>query len=426
MTQIIKTLFTISIWALFSLNIAFAQCNGLDSDSADAFLSLLKEKAEPSKQSTNETIDIKIGNEIVILTENLEIDSIDTVAPDSLLTWGMGFSEGMAKITVKGKSGFINSNGEVQIRPIYEAANCFSEGLAPVMIKDKWGFIDKNGEVIIPAKFDYVASFSESLALVKVGRLWGYINKTGDFVIEPKFEEARSFVEGVANVGFYDKNYVWMSNIKRTGKFRRGFIDKNGDWVIQATDGAYDDFNGGMAIVSRSIGYSEKYKGMISETYIIDKQGIELWKLNSSLVTKFSEGFIVVAVSRDEKTKRDKYSFLNKQGKRVTEKSFDNMSSFSEGLAIVKVGKFSGFINTKGKLVIPIQLLSAGGFSEGLAYVYNRFGKCGFIDRKGNWIIKSQFDWSDSFKEGKAAVSIRGEIGYIDRIGNFIWKTPKK
>lgn len=67
----------------------------------------------------------------------------------------------------------------------------FSEGLTRYRtystidaFSDKqYGFIDKNGEVVIKAVFDYASKFSEGLAYVEYGSRRGYINQEGEFEI---------------------------------------------------------------------------------------------------------------------------------------------------------------------------------------------------------------------------------------------------
>ena len=95
------------------------------------------------------------------------------------LTFQQGFSEGLAKISVNGKVGFINTKGEIVIQPKLKDAGYFSENLAPFENKSgKWGFINKNGEIVIKPRFGWALSFSEGLALVQVGELWGYIDRS--------------------------------------------------------------------------------------------------------------------------------------------------------------------------------------------------------------------------------------------------------
>lgn len=95
--------------------------------------------------------------------------------PTDIMTWGKGFSEGLAKITVNGKVGFINTTGDIVIKPKLKDAGYFSENLAPFESKNgKWGYINNNGEIAIKPQFDWAISFHEGLGLVQVGELWGY------------------------------------------------------------------------------------------------------------------------------------------------------------------------------------------------------------------------------------------------------------
>ena len=65
---------------------------------------------------------------------------------------------------------------------------------------------------------------------------------------------------------------------------------------------------------------------------------------------------------------------------------YNQILSFSEGLATVKLDGKYGFINTKGKEVIPCKYDYAGEFSEGLAKV-GLDGKDGYINTKGKLVI---------------------------------------
>src|SRR5277367_2697318 len=53
----------------------------------------------------------------------------------------------------------------------------FSEGLGRISINGKWGFIDEHGRVVIAPRFDNLWSFSDGMAPALVGRKWGFINR---------------------------------------------------------------------------------------------------------------------------------------------------------------------------------------------------------------------------------------------------------
>lgn len=62
---------------------------------------------------------------------------------------------------------FIAGMDFVAIPPQYEEADSFSEGLARVKINSKWGYIDKTGKLIVQSELDEAESFSDGLALVR-------------------------------------------------------------------------------------------------------------------------------------------------------------------------------------------------------------------------------------------------------------------
>ena len=47
------------------------------------------------------------------------------------------------------------------------------EGLTRIRLNGKYGFIDKTGREVIPIKYDYVFNFSEGLATVQLNGKWG-------------------------------------------------------------------------------------------------------------------------------------------------------------------------------------------------------------------------------------------------------------
>src|SRR6266540_2472953 len=81
-----------------------------------------------------------------------------------------------------------------------------------------------------------------------------------------------------------------------------------------------------------------------------------------------------------------------------------------------------GFINREGKIVITPRFDHAIQFYKGIAAaVFNR--KVGFIDRTGKFLIKPRFErtgYSGFGDEGLAMISIGGKFGYIDTKGQVV------
>ena len=95
---------------------------------------------------------------------------------------------------------------------------------------------------------------------------------------------------------------------------------------------------------------------------------------------------------------------------------FDDVCYFYEGFATVqKDGKW-GYINTKGEQIVKCKFDGVGDFNEGFAAV-KKDRKWGYINTKGEQIVECKFDDVRDFKEGFANVQKDGKWRYINTKG---------
>ncbi len=185
------------------------------------------------------------------------------------------FKEGIARIMLNRKYGFIDKDGKVIVKPQFDRAGDFNEGMAQVkmIIQDtdnktvipKYGFINSKGEYAINLQTywttsEYSSPFCEGLLLItdKEGKC-GYINQEGKIVINPQFTYAGNFSNGLA----------WVLQGEQFG-----YIDKEGKFVINPQfNRAYDFASNGLAVVGQKNGDDEKY-GYIDKSgkFIINPQ----------------------------------------------------------------------------------------------------------------------------------------------------------
>jgi hypothetical protein len=83
-----------------------------------------------------------------------------------------------------------------------------------------------------------------------------------------------------------------------------------------------------------------------------------------------------------------------------------------------------GYINRRGEVVIKPRFEYAHEFSEGLAHVFTEKG-VGCIDEHGKLLFILAYnpdliDWIDPFKEGLAAFSVNHKCGFFDRQGKVV------
>ena len=126
------------------------------------------------------------------------------------------FPDGLVKVKSAEGWGFVNENGEEIISCKYEDADDFFDGLARVQSKEGWGFVNKEGEEIIPCKYEDAYAFEGGLSLVKSKEGYGFINNDGEEIIPCKYEDAHGFLFG-ANTAEVKLNGEWI-NIDKTGK----------------------------------------------------------------------------------------------------------------------------------------------------------------------------------------------------------------
>ena len=265
-----------------------------------------------------------------------------------------GFSEGMARVKIKGKWGYIDKTGKVIINPIYDDAKEFKDGLAAVAKIDEkkkekqWGFIDKSGAVKI--NFQFVEdkekfwcepdNFKEGLAFVSSdGKQWGCIDKEGKYQINPQFE-------GYFGMPYGFKNGV--SVVSQGNSF--GYIDKNGKYIINPQ---YKDANAFSANGLAAVQHSDGKWGFINKEgkYEINPQFEEVAK-------GFYGGVAFVKSS-------DKYGIIDKKGLYVINPQFDDVKLYDIGSVF---GVKSDFVDNDG---IAETLFEKSGNNQYLGYDKN-------------------------------------------------------
>ncbi len=294
------------------------------------------------------------------------------IAFPGIFYYYQGFSEGLAAAKT-GKSdinkfGYFNTKGIWVTKQIYDRTMPFHEGLAAVKVKDKWGYINKKGEYVIPLKFDQALRFSEGLAIVRIGAFglgkYGIIDKKGKWIVEPCFpSNTFPYENDMFDLIYFSNGIAPMYDGKKWG-----YINTSGKFVIQPQYDAVWQFSEGMAAV-----YS----------LVTTKEGIQ-----------------------------DPVGFIDLEGKMVIEPRFTYSGlpwcyHFREGLAVIQVGNYSGMINRKGENIIKPAYTHIGECHEGLIVFQENLDKSyGYMDNKGQTVIKPQFHVAGYFANGIASVSI--------------------
>lgn len=233
------------------------------------------------------------------------------------------FSNGLAKIEVKGLFGFIDHSGTFVIPARLLDATSFSDDMARVVVEGpcvyfpeggcgaanpvipgvatgdqnkqssvrpacKFSYIDKSGRVITEQRFDNARDFSEGLAPVQLGSRWGFIDKSGSFVIPPQFEDAQPFSSGLTRIRAKDKY---------------GYADKTGRIVIEPQFDQAESFSEGFAVVG---GRKDRY-------WYIDTHGRKSFDREFAIASPFFKGLAHVKPSHAA----DDFEYIDTTGSAV-------------------------------------------------------------------------------------------------------------
>jgi hypothetical protein len=246
------------------------------------------------------------------------------------------FSNGLLPVGVPGdikdsysnaKWGFMNKEGDLIIKPEFDATNGFSDGLAPVSIKinkneeddfgvDNWFYIFTNGKKKDIGEFNEAYRFSEGLALVsfkknmqkKLGlkNSCAFIDKQGNVKIKGDFTIAFPFYEGLAAAAIPDSDTI--ADFGDT-IMKWGFIDKSGEWVIEPQFVMVLPFLNGVA--TAGIGKVTEYiEGEITSVFFtgriveIDKNGKILGTIKESKGNEDDDDFDGCCIDLIDEIKR--------------------------------------------------------------------------------------------------------------------------
>jgi len=421
------------------------------------------------------------------------------------------FYENLASFTLYGKKGFVSKDGFVLVQPVHKDVKRYSDGLAAFKDNDnKWGYLNTNGETAIKPVFDEALNFEDKKAIAKIGTKYviinkdgktekelseykwvkdfseglaaasidgikrSYIDKNGITVIEKDFEEIKEFAMGLAAVktvngawGYINKNgeMVIKDQFKNANSFKEGlalvqtqngmsgFIDIQGSLAIEDKYSYIHDFKDGKAIVPETP-TSERFAidktGKKIENYIpyVDDKDTDILQSIGS----FSEGLVSVSkyvVNQTNNKTYLKYGFADVSGKIVIPLIFDIVKDFKEGLAVVgsegndpfypdqKFERNYTYIDKTGKRATTYSFKDAFDFSDGTAKItkgkvefYEKtgkfeplpkyFGKFGFIDRNFKITVEEKYDEAKDFSEGLAPFKLDDKWGFIDKNGIIV------
>ena len=238
-----------------------------------------------------------------------------------------------------------------------------ANGYATVSDGDEWGVVDPAGERIIDCEYLYVSPYNfESQSVFVTDSGARLINEDG--VVE------RILDEQILKSGSYGDNYLPVCN-------------ENGEWrFLNCETGKYE-----------------------FDTY--------------ETVSNFTDGIAAVC-------KNGKWTLINTKNEKVCQTSFDDVKLHGNGdyvykdVMIASVDGKYGIYDANGKALCDFKSSDMDVYcGESIAYCA-KDGKWGFVNTKGEEVVKAQYQNAKSFSNSLAAVSKDGKWGYINKNNTLV------
>jgi hypothetical protein len=271
------------------------------------------------------------------------------------------FHEGLAVVSAEenGKSlyGYIDLHGQWVIAPKYHQAGLFQDNRAPVQVEDQFGYIDRTGKVVIPLQFEDAGPFAENRAAIKKNGWTGFIDSIGQIVIEPHFTcsvQHPVFSKGMAPVFGADE--------------MTGFINPHGEWIIEPKFESAGPFREDKAWAMIKHEDSLAPQGFTIRGGYINRKGEYGIQPEYEFGWDFYEGYAAVWKLSDDGHQK-LWSVLDSTGQPVLQDlTYRNVGALTSGLIPIQDENMAwGFINLKGEEIIKPQYTGINRFMNGLA-----------------------------------------------------------
>lgn len=368
--------------------------------------------------------------------------------------------------------GVINTEGKMIVEPLYGYIDIRNKGKFFIVSKnDKYGLLDNTGKAILPLEYKKINEFNEKgyAVVEKSDGTKGLINTSGSFLINPEYNEL-----------YYNYYNPEILIAKKQGKY--SLLDENLK-VLLLSDSAKDmrSFKNLFAIVFDDKVKVYDLKGKLIKTIPqsnTNAYGITLIGGDNpdSMVIPYNSMIQVIDLVTNTKTqvpgydlsdfneegifvtKDGTYQFYDHTGKKLSEKKYENIVNFSEGIVglqdysyttpylanknFTKIsdlsyvfygpyseglgmakGQYDGkvyYLDKTGRTVFGIYAKEGYPCKNGKILILDNSSKYFYVDREGKKLTDDTYDVLGEFNSGLAGYKNGNKFGYIDTLGNKV------
>ncbi len=283
-----------------------------------------------------------------------------------------------------------------------------------------WGWLNFNGDQEVKCKYDAIDfGIDDQSFIIKYVDKWGVADFDDHFVIAPEYDR----IEKVGNLYVAHKGYSKRIFTPEGKQIYHTSEWISGDEILLIGDGQ-DSLRAVLPsghLIENTFSKAEKIKD-----YYRFKRGkfTALCDAEGRYVIRFSDEIQEISTPAEDRfliKKNNSYGFVDAQGRLRIANRYDAATSFSEGLAPVKlIGKW-GFLNIDERLVIQPFYDQVSQFQDGLTIV-KRGEYYGIVDKQGEEVVDIKWESIGRQKSGNfVVVDAEGNYGLVDKQGGVIY-----
>ncbi|MES5488895.1 WG repeat-containing protein [Bradyrhizobium sp. INPA03-11B] len=301
--------------------------------------------------------------------------------------------------------GLMRVDGSWLVEPKFQQVSALNNGLARVTVNGKVGFIDRRGNFVIEPVFDnagwFIAGFDRTSA--ERDGIVGVIDKSGAWIFQTNYQQLQ-FATASLRSDHPGAMYGW--HFKTADRW--GLLDLNGRVVL---DAEFDQ-----AVQQCPDGRLSAYKN--KQSFYFKADGSPLQPPDGRLIdASCGAPPFVLKVG-------DKYRLVDAGSNPVTPVLFDAIVWAGSDLKNAKLDGKWGRLGPDGHWVLEpkFDYLSTGTD----LFVASIDGKRGFMRRGGSWLIEPKFDAAALRRENDTAfVTLSGATGVL-RLSDQSWVIPPR
>jgi hypothetical protein len=323
--------------------------------------------------------------------------------------WSPGFDKGDPSIRWVQRDklwGLARTDGSWLVEPKFEQPGALTDGLARVAVNGKVGFIDRRGNFAIEPVFDSAREFRPGVGRTSAQRdgTFGVIDKAGSWVFQTNYQQIYPAVDWKTDT---KSEIVFGWNFKKDDRW--GLLNLDGRVVLDA------DFDQTVSYCTN--GRLEAYKN--KEWFYFKTDGSPLQPPDGRLVNASCNGGVPPYILKIG----GKFGLVDAGSRPLTPVQFDAIIWAGPDAKNVKIDGKWGRIGLDGRWLLDPNFDYLSGGAD--IFIASIDGKRGFMRSDGSWLIEPQFDAARRRDNETAFVTISDATGVL-RLVDQSWVVPPR